>query len=585
MVDTNRSKIFVLFGLIVLLNLFFLIAIFRTTVMPRELPKIVISQTSKAERGHIIAKDGYHIATTKKLYKATVNTKNIDPKKRELFIKLFSIYSGIDQKKIKKKLGSKNGFVTLSYKLSPQQAKHLSRLAYELNQLNVFVDYVTKDGRSHLHSLDILESGETRLYPYNDLLTPLIGYVKKFEDDHYTRHKGVKGLEASYNDQLQTTFNGTRLGKRDVNSFIILNGQSFSKYPVNGKNIHLTIRTTIQKNVEKILDDAKKDLNAKEMMAVVMEAKTGKIITFASSNRYHPKMIKKEEYSHLNSSPIEYSFEPGSVLKPLIFAMLLEKNLVNPYDLVKTYNGRYRIGKKVITDEHRAAWMSAEDVIVNSSNIGIAQLAQKLDGKSYYAFLKEFGFTQQSSHDLLFEHLGTLPTIKQLDRPIYKATTSYGYGLQANLLQLLRTFNTFNNGGRLINPYVVDFLSDEHGKRERLKRHKPKQIISPSTAQRMKQILVKTVKKGTGQKAAVIGLEIGGKTGTAHIAKEGKYVNAYNSSFIGFANDEENEYTIAVTAIEPERNHFASSSAAPVFRRIVETMLDYELLTQTNYED
>ena len=149
----------------------------------------------------------------------------------------------------------------------------------------------------------------------------------------------------------------------------------------------------------------------------------------ASSNRYYPNRIRRSDYPSLNSNFIEYSFEPGSVLKPIIFSMLLEHKLVNPYDLVDGHNGKMKIGRKTITDEHKFNWLSAENVIVHSSNIGIAQLAQRLAPIDYYQGLIDFGFSQSSGLSLPYEKRGSIPAINQLKDEIYKATTSYGYGL------------------------------------------------------------------------------------------------------------------------------------------------------------
>ena len=159
---------------------------------------------------------------------------------------------------------------------------------------------------------------------------------------------------------------------------MILNKKSYTKPDKNGLNIQLSIPVTLQKRVEQVLSKMKEKLKAEEIMAVVMESSTGKIISMASSNRFKPNHIKRSDYPSLNSNVIEYSFEPGSVLKPIIFSLLLEEKLVNPYDLVNGHNGRFKIGRKTITDEHKFQWLSAENVIVHSSNIGIAQQAQNL---------------------------------------------------------------------------------------------------------------------------------------------------------------------------------------------------------------
>jgi cell division protein FtsI (penicillin-binding protein 3) len=150
--------------------------------------------------------------------------------------------------------------------------------------------------------------------------------------------------------------------------------------------------------------------------------------------------------------------------------------------------------------------------------------------------------------------------------------------MRANPMQLVKAFNVFNNGGRLINPMVVEALYDDNGRTIPMQIQPPVQVISPATAERMKQILIKTVNEGTGTVAKTAGIQVGGKTGTAHIAKNGAYVNSYHTSFIGFANDATHNYTIGITVIEPRTVYFASITAVPVFKAIVDLMVEEKYL-------
>lgn len=580
MANQNKSKkIVLLFILLVIGFVIFLGAMLQTALKQRHMPSRFTSDSVKAMHGSIISADGFHIAATQKLYKAVVNTRSINPKKQNLFIQLFSIYSGIDAKKIKKRLESHDGTVVLSYHIGPKTAQYLKSLAFELRRMGVFIEFSDNNGHSYLHGLTVVESGEAREYPYTDLLTPVIGYPRKVEEDGYTKNIGVKGLEKYYNAELNARRNGKQVAPRDVNNYMILNKESFTKTAIGGLAVKINIPVTLQIHVEKILDQHKAALRAGEIMAAIMDAENGKILTLASSNRFYPKQIHKKDYPSLNSNVIEYSFEPGSVLKPIVFSLLLEHNKINPYDLVYAYNGHYKLGRKIITDEHKYDWLSAENVIVHSSNIGIAQLAQKLDAVDYYQGLIDFGFTQRSGIDLPYEKPGTMPSISQLRSEIYKATTSYGYGIRTNLIQLLKAYNAFNNNGRILTPVIASALIDEYGKEIPVKTETSVQVISPATAQRMKKILIKTVNKGTGYKAKTPGLQIGGKTGTAHIVQRGRYVNKYNTSFLGFANDSRHRYTIGITVVQPKANHFASLTAVPVFKSIIDMMIDEGYLT------
>ena len=577
---SNKSKkILALFLLLLLGFGIFLAVMLYTALHERDIPSIYSEETAKAQRGSIVSADGFHIATTQKLYKAVVNTRNIDPEKEELFVQLFSIYSGSDPQEIRQRLHTRKGSVTLSYNISPKEAMYLKTLAFELRRLGVFVEYETPGGQRILQGLNILESGEARRYPYGKLLTPLLGYPRKIEEEGYTRVYGIKGLEKFFDEELNPQQNKTQKALRDVNGYLILNKQSDVKRQINGLTVKLNIPIALQARAEAITDRIKEELNADEIIVTVMEAKTGKIIALASSNRFDPSRIRREDYPSLNTNAIEYSYEPGSVVKPIIFALLLDRGLINPYDMVNGHNGKWKLGRKTIVDEHKFSMLSAEDVLVHSSNIGIAQLAQKLDGIEYTEGLRRFGFTHFSGIDLPYEKRGSIPSSAQLNNYLYKAITSYGYGMRANAMQIIKAYNVFNNGGKIVNPMVVETLYDDNGRVIPMQVQSPIQVISPATAQRMKQILIKTVNEGTGVGARTPGLEVGGKTGTAHIAKGGKYVNSYHTSFVGFANDDKHRYTIGVTVIEPRTVYFASITAVPVFKAVVDMMIEEKYLT------
>ena len=576
MVNRNKSKkILLLYVLIVMAFLVFLSVILLTVLKSRHTPSLYTIESSKASRGSIISADGFHLTSTKKLYKAVVDTRYIDPDKKELFIELFSIYSGMEPKKIKKKLAKRRGIVVLSYDIQEIQAHYLKKLASEFRRFKVFLAIKNpKTGLLSVHGLSIIESGESREYPYGNLLTPIIGYPHKLENNGFTYVQGVKGLEKRWDNELSPLQDSYSRGKRDVNNYIILNKDSFTKAKINGLDIKLTIPISFQIKIEKMLDAMKTEIRAKEVMIAIMDSKNGNVLAMASSNRYLPKSIKRSDYPSLNSGMIEYSFEPGSVLKPITFSLLLEHKLVNPYDLVNGHNGRFRMGRKVITDEHRFDWLSAENVIVYSSNIGIAQLAQKLSGYEFHEGLLNFGFTHQSTPDLIYEKRGSIPSAKRLENEIYKATCAYGYGIRANLMQLMRAYSVFNNNGKMVYPRLVKSFINEQGEEKKLEPLEEIKVLKSATAQRVKKILIKTVNKGTGKKAITPGLQIGGKTGTAHIVEKGKYVRKYNTAFMGLANDKTHHYTIGVVVIQPKKSQFAAQTAVPIFKKAVEIMIE-----------
>ena len=555
----------------------FLVVIFYRANIERSLPKLETSEINTALRGNIITKDGFSITGSQKLYKVMVDTRNIDPDKKDLFIKLYCIYSGDDIKRVTKIINGQKGAVTLSYKIDAKGAAYLQELSKKLYKKKIFISYEDPStGAAILRNMSIIESGENRQYVAADALTPMIGYVKKVEKDGITKTEGVKGIEKAYEYYISSIQDAKLLGPKDIGNNIILTSDSNLASRVDGYDVILNTSLKFQTKLEQIIDEKREFLNAKEIIVGVMDSKTGDMLALASTSRYSPSNIRKQDYKSLNSSATEYAYEVGSVFKPFIFAILLANDKINPLEHINTYNGVYKLGKRTIRDTHPEPFLIAEDIIVHSSNIGMIQIVQRLDGPQIYSGLLNFGFTQKTGIDMPYEQTGSMPPVAKLNSQIYKATISYGYGLQATFIQLLKAYNVFNNKGVMVTPKVVDSLYKD-GKFFVVNDPKPVVVLNQDAAERMKRILVKTVEIGTGKRTKIEGLEIGGKTGTAHIATTGGYGNTYNGSFFGFVNDSQgNGYTIGVLTREPKKPYyyFGAQSALPTFKAAVKLMIE-----------
>ena len=611
--NINRvKKIVILLFFIALALIILFSSIFLTVAKKRDLPNLQSSKNELAIRGHIISKDNFKIASSKKLYKASIDTRYLDKNKKEVFIKLFSIYSNIPTKKLRNKINEslkKPGSLVLSYNIDSKTAKNLKELGFKLRRLNVFKSRKV-DGGTILRGLSIVESGEKRQYAYHTALTPVVGYITKFEDKGKTKVKGVKGLEKSYNNLLNETNDGILKGSRDVLSYISFNKNSVIKNRIDGANLILNIPLKLQKNIEMILDKHKEKLTADEIMVSVMDSKTGKILTLATSNRFDPEHIKQEDIPSLNVNAIEYQFEPGSIMKPIAIALAVDKNRIKPNELFSAFNkgskankkgeyprGRYKLGRYTIKDDHqfKKHFLTLDDIFIFSSNIGTLQLAQRLSAKEFLNGLHAFGIRKKTGIDLPYEKIGKLPSIyqfaageKENKDNVYKATVSYGQGMTSTFMQMMKAYSVFNNQGKITTPKIVSHLNINDIKDITLEDKKSQQIIKTSTAEEIKRMLIKTVTHGTGRSAQIEGIEVGGKTGTAQIAGGGRYLRKYISSFFGFANDKNSRYTIGVTVINPNSKgkhwyyYYASHSAVPVFKEIVNTLVQLNYLNIEN---
>ena len=609
---TNKiKKIMILFFFISFLLLILLIAIFDTMNSYRRLPSLETSKKELSVRGNIISSDNFKITTSKKIYKASIDTRHLDENKKELFIKLFSIYSNISAKKISKKIKElkKPGNLVLSYNIDSKTAKNLKELGFKLRRLKVFKSRKVKGGKI-LRGLSINESGEKRIYSYENTLTPVVGYITKFETKKgKTKVRGIKGLEKKFDELLNNSKDGVLSGSRDVLSYISFDKNSTIKQRTDGANLVLNIPLKLQKNNEMILDMYKKKLSAQEIIVSVMDSKTGKILSLASSNRFNPEKIFQKDIPSLNVNAIEYQFEPGSIMKPIAISLVLDKNRIKKNELLFAYNtkgkpnkkgewprGRYKLGRWSIKDDHRFKkhYLTLDDIVIFSSNIGTLQYAQRLSGQEFYEGMKKFGFTEKTGIDLPYEKRGVMPKIwqfsandKKKEDNVFKATVSYGQGMTSTFMQIMKAYSTFANEGVMVTPRIVSHINIEGDKYKEQESPK-KRIISKKTANEIKRLLVKTVDKGTGKAAKIEGLEIGGKTGTAQIARRGKYLKEYISSFFGFVNDENNSYIIGVTVLDPISTgkywyyHYASWSAVPVFKEIINNLVKLNYLTPKN---
>ena len=588
----------ILFALLILT-----FSLYSTVIKDRKIPRLLSSQKDLAIRGNIYSSDNFKIATSEKLFKASIDLRSLDIKKEELFIKLFSIYSNVKietlQKKINKARRHKKANIVLSYKIDSRSAKNLNELRFKLRRLKVFKS-IKINGAKVIHGLNIKESGEKRLYPYKDTFTPIIGYMKKYETKKgQTKVNGVKGLEKKYNKDLNTMTDGILKGERDVLSYIIFNKDSQIKLRQDGKDLKLNISLKLQRNLELILDKYKEKLGAKEIIVSIMQSSTGKVLALASSNRFNPERIKKEDIKNLNVNAIEYQFEPGSVVKPISISLVMDKNKVTPTELIFAHNkskkdkegrfkrGKFKLGRWIIKDDHKFKkhYLTLKDIIINSSNIGTLILAQRLKGQELFDGFKKFGLSKKTGIDLPYEQKGLIHKVWQYQAGedkgkdnVFKATDSYGQGITMTFMQLMKAYTVFNNNGKAATPQIVSTSI----------KIPQVQVIRSKTANAMKKLLIQTVQEGTGKKAQIEGLIIGGKTGTANIAQGGRYQRKYMSSFFGFANDKKHKYTIGVTVNEPISRgkywyyYYASNSAVPVFKELVATLVKLNYLEPTS---
>ena len=583
-IHQRKYRITGLFIILSIAMLVFLLSVLKTITSERRIPSHNSIIHDRSFRGNIISADNYTLSASQKTYQAVIRGASIVPEKKEAFIKLFSIYSGIPVNDVRKKFKNKKGKalkgnIILSRSINARHAMQLKSLAYKLRKLDIFQSIKTRSGIEVLYGLDIIENGESRRFPLKDVLSPILGYVGKKEENNYIRPRGKKGLERNYEKYITAKKDGYFKGKRDVSSRIIHDKNSIKEKRVDGMDLHLNIPLALQRRVEMMLDGMKTKLDADELIVGVMESETGKVLSLASSERYDPSHITQKDIPALNPKFSEYPYEAGSVLKPLSISVAMDKGLVTPDKWFNTQGGYLMIGKRhKISDDDKFDSLTVTDIVVHSSNVGTSLISWMLTGQEFREGLLNFGLAKKSGIDLSRDLPGSLKPVFKLSHKLHRANTSYGYGLTVTFAQLFKAYAAFNNGGKIVTPRIVNYLENAKGDHYTLD---PKigdsKAITKKTSTYMHNILLEVVKRGTGKAAQYPGLEIGGKTGTAHMAKNGRYVREYHSSFYGFANDKfGHKYTIGVLVIRAKKRYayFASKSAVPTFRKIVQLLVE-----------
>jgi len=581
-----RSSILLsMFIVITLLLMIFLVTVLMTIMDETKTGTRYTSIQNKAIRGKIISADGYTLSYSQKHYRAEVHTLSIDPKKKDLFIKLFSIYSGIDEEQLRDRFFNKNGRaikgrIVLANDIDVRLASDLKSLSRKMSQMKIFRPLDRRNPHLIL-GLDIIADRESRHFPYQDILTPTVGYVQTRDRDGYKSPVAIKGLEKAYNTYLLAERDGLIKGKRDVLGTVIRNGESKKIPRTDGMNLHINIPLSFQRDVEQVLDKMKRQVGAEEILLAVMNSQTGELLALATSERFNPESIHQRDVKSLNPNFSEYLYEPGSVVKPLTLSIALDRGKVSLYENI-SLGGKYKVTDKfTITDDEYFKSLSPRGIIIYSSNIGISKIAWRLSGQELYDGLQGFGLSQRSGIDLSKELEGRIKPAYLLDYPTYGANTAYGYSMFVNFMQMVKAYSAFNNDGVAVTPRIVNHFSDTLNRLYEVNVDIPSlQACTPQTAQEMHKILQDVVEMGTGSAAQYDGLEVGGKTGTAHVAYKGRYIEEYHSSFYGFVNDKfGHKYTIGVLVIKPQKVYFASQTAAPTFYKVVDTMVKHGYLT------
>ncbi|TMC82938.1 MAG: penicillin-binding protein 2, partial [Chloroflexi bacterium] len=390
---------------------------------------------------------------------------------------------------------------------------------------------------------------------------------------------GQSGLESKYQKLLAGT-PGYISSYRDLANREIVLGSHSDQNPVNGSDLVLTLDANIQFEAEQALAAGIKTDNAESGSVLIMDPTTGGIVAWADYPSYNANDFNHTDPALFKDNVVSYLYEPGSVMKVVTLAGAINVGAIAP-DTVINDPGVLSVGGYRIYDWDRANHGNIDYtyVLAHSLNVGAMKAMQSEGHDAFYKNLQAFGLTQPSGIDVAGESFVAPPSASQMADSQY-ATTSFGQGIDVNMVQMLSAVNVVANGGKYAPPHVVERVGTQINP---LLLQPQRQVISPQTAAKMTVMMEQVVQKGSGSLARVHGFEKDqtGKTGSSQIPVNGQYTQDVWTSYVGFLPAQHPRFTMLVVVRKPhypgsDRNWTLNDgylTAAPIWQKIAQAMV------------
>jgi cell division protein FtsI (penicillin-binding protein 3) len=425
------------------------------------------------------------------------------------------------------------------------------------------------------------ERQDIRQYPGGSLAANIVGGIN-------WDGNGLLGLEDSLDAKL-AGIDGALTYDRGSDGVVIPGSYRNRHDAVDGSTVQLTLDDDIQFYVQQQVQQAKNLAGAKNVSAVVLDAKTGEVLAMSNDNTFDPSQdIGRQSDRELGNLSVSSPFEPGSVNKIVTAASAIEFGVTNP-DEVLSVPGSIDMGGVTVHDawQHGVMPYTTTGVFGKSSNVGTLMLAQRVGPERYADMLTRFGLGQRTGSGAPGESPGLVPPIDQWSGSSF-ANLPIGQGLSMTLLQMTGMYQAIANDGVRIPPRLIKSTIAADGTRTDEPRPDGVRVVSPETAQTVRHMLQAVVQRdpmgyqqGTGPAAAVEGYQIAGKTGTAQQINPGcgcYYDDVYWITFAGMAPANDPRYVIGVMMDNPGHAADGSpgTSAAPLFHNIAAWLLQRE---------
>lgn len=503
-------------------------------------------------RGTIFDRNGRELAVSnlaKSLYANPSEIKDPDE-----VASLLAPVLGMNAADIKDRLTGGGRFVWLKRTLEPDVAARVASLIKE----------------NDIKGLSFIEESK-RYYPNDTLAAQVLGFVG-------TDDIGLDGLEMALDGTIKGQLSEQVL-ETDSRGIPILKSIFSFGPPKQGKNVYLTIDSTIQFIVENSLDKAMSNTHAAGATVIVMNPRTGDILAMANRPTFNPNQFYRYGPEQWKNRAVTNIYEPGSTFKSIVAAAALQEGLVSPNEKFID-NGYVIVSGRRIQNWSGDAYgtITFTDIIKNSINTGFVQVGMRIGAARLTNYARSFGFGQLTNIELPGEVEGLLFKPEDM-RDSDLATMSIGQSIAVTPIQLITAVSAIANDGVLLKPHIIKEIRNADGSvYSASSTQAVRQVISLDTARLLTGLLEKVVSEGGGKQAAVKGYRIAGKTGTAQKLREGGggyYSGRYIASFVGFAPVEDPQLAVLVVLDDPRGAYYGGEIAAPVAGEIFAQVLRY----------
>ncbi len=414
-----------------------------------------------------------------------------------------------------------------------------------------------------------------RYYPGGELAAQTVGFV----GSNGGEQKGMYGLEASWEMKLQGQSGQLEQESDARGRWIPVSNRSIEETE-DGQDIVLTINHTAQFEVEKILKQAMEKFSADSITAIVMDPKTGRILALANAPSFNPNdFANTEDIARFSNPAVSEPYESGSVFKAFTEAIGIDDGKINANTTYVDTGVVNEAGYSIRNSDLKANGVQTmTEVLEKSLNTGVIYIEKLVGNKKFADYVERFGFGKKTGIELPGEVAGNIRNLSNYKMDINFFTASFGQGISVTPIQLVAAYGVLANKGVLMKPQIIEKIIHDDGEEEVIAPQEVRQVISESAASQTGEILRSVVTKGHGKRADVPGYLVGGKTGTAQIAKAGAkgYEEGVNiGSFAGYAPVNDPKFVVLVKIVNPKGVEWAESSAAPTFGQIMKFLLEY----------